>query len=60
MNNLWEKSGGRWGLFQKVGPLMGLGVIVIILSVISEDFLSVTNIFNVLRQVSITPYWPSG
>ncbi|MGI6127508.1 MAG: ABC transporter permease subunit [Planifilum sp.] len=53
MNNLWEKSGGRWGLFQKVGPLMGLGVIVIILSVISEDFLSVTNIFNVLRQVSI-------
>ena len=32
---------------------MGLGVIVIILSVISEDFLSVTNIFNVLRQVSI-------
>jgi ribose transport system permease protein len=41
------------GLFQKIGPLMGLGAIVIVLSFISEDFLTVTNIFNVLRQISI-------
>lgn len=53
MNSLWKNTGGRLGLFQKIGPLMGLGVIVIVLSFISEDFLTVTNIFNVLRQISI-------
>ncbi len=51
MNTLWKNS--RLGLFQKLGPLMGLGVIVIALSFISGDFLTVTNIFNVLRQISI-------
>ena len=51
MNTLWKNS--RLGLFQKIGPLMGLGVIVIALSFISGDFLTVTNIFNVLRQISI-------
>ncbi|MEW9031443.1 MAG: ribose ABC transporter permease [Planifilum fimeticola] len=53
MNSLWKNTGGRLGLFQKIGPLMGLGAIVIVLSFISEDFLTVTNIFNVLRQISI-------
>lgn len=53
MKSFWKKSGGQLGLFQKIGPLMGLGVIVIVLSFISEDFLSITNIFNVLRQISI-------
>lgn len=38
---------------QRMGPLLGLILIVIILSVISTDFLTVSNIFNVLRQVSI-------
>ncbi|GAA5346074.1 ribose ABC transporter membrane protein [Planifilum fimeticola] len=53
MNSLWKNTGGRLGLFQKIGPLMGLGAIVIVLSFISEDFLTITNIFNVLRQISI-------
>ncbi|MDA8352282.1 MAG: ribose ABC transporter permease [Firmicutes bacterium] len=43
----------RVGLAQKLGPLLGLGMIVIVLSMISRDFLSFTNIFNVLRQISI-------
>ncbi|WHX40330.1 ribose ABC transporter permease [Mesobacillus sp. AQ2] len=40
-------------VFQKLGPLIGLFLIAIILSVMSADFLTVNNIFNVLRQVSI-------
>ncbi|WP_210366145.1 ribose ABC transporter permease [Bacillus sp. REN3] len=40
-------------IFQKLGPLIGLFLILIILSVMSPDFLRVNNIFNVLRQVSI-------
>lgn len=43
----------RVGLAQKLGPLLGLRMIVIVLSMISRDFLSFTNIFNVLRQISI-------
>jgi ribose transport system permease protein len=44
-----EKS----GILQRMGPLLGLILIVIILSFINSDFLTVSNIFNVLRQVSI-------
>ncbi|MBA4532451.1 MULTISPECIES: ABC transporter permease subunit [Brevibacillus] len=36
-----------------MGPLLGLFLLVIILSIVSSDFLTVSNIFNVLRQVSI-------
>ncbi|PTX59960.1 ribose ABC transporter membrane protein [Melghirimyces profundicolus] len=46
-------SATRVGLAQKLGPLLGLGIIVVVLSIISRDFLSFTNIFNVLRQISI-------
>jgi ribose transport system permease protein len=40
-------------VIQKLGPLIGLIVIVVILSILSSDFLTLNNIFNVLRQVSI-------
>lgn len=40
-------------MLQRMGPLLGLGVIVVALSMISNDFLTVGNIFNVLRQISI-------
>jgi ribose transport system permease protein len=40
-------------IIQKLGPLIGLFLIFLILSVMSQDFLTVNNIFNVLRQVSI-------
>lgn len=43
----------RINLFQRMGPLVGLVLIVIVLSVISSDFLTINNIFNVLRQISI-------
>jgi ribose transport system permease protein len=43
----------RFNLLQRMGPLLGLALIVIVLSVISDDFLTVSNIFNVLRQISI-------
>ncbi|MDQ0412233.1 ABC transporter permease subunit [Mesobacillus stamsii] len=43
----------KYNVFQKLGPLIGLILISIILSVMSSDFLTVNNIFNVLRQVSI-------
>ncbi|MGJ7918966.1 ABC transporter permease subunit [Neobacillus sp. LXY-4] len=38
---------------QKLGPLVGLVIITVILSVISPNFLTLDNVFNVLRQVSI-------
>ncbi|WP_199670750.1 MULTISPECIES: ribose ABC transporter permease [unclassified Rummeliibacillus] len=42
------------GLVQKLGPLLGLLLIIIIISFMSPSFLTATNIFNVLRQVSIS------
>lgn len=53
MEVLLKKQSIWTGRAQKFGPLLGLAVIVIGLSFISRDFLSVTNIFNVLRQISI-------
>jgi ribose transport system permease protein len=38
---------------QKLGPLLGLVIITILLAIISPSFLTLDNIFNVLRQVSI-------
>jgi ribose transport system permease protein len=43
----------RFNVLQRMGPLLGLGLIVIVLSIISDDFFTISNIFNVLRQVSI-------
>ncbi len=42
------------GLMQKLGPLFGLLLIVVIISIMSPSFLTSDNIFNVLRQVSIS------
>ena len=42
------------GLVQKLGPLLGLLLIIILISIMSPSFLTATNIFNVLRQVSIS------
>jgi len=44
---------GNTGILQRMGPLMGLALLVIVLSIISEDFLTASNILNVLRQISI-------
>ncbi|MEG6573027.1 ribose ABC transporter permease [Caldibacillus debilis] len=41
------------GFFQKMGPFLGLLLIVIVLTILSPNFLTVTNILNVFRQVSI-------
>ena len=38
---------------QKLGPVIGLLLIVIIISVMSPNFLTLNNLLNVLRQVSI-------
>lgn len=43
----------RFNVLQRMGPLLGLALIVIVLSVINSDFLTISNIFNVLRQISI-------
>ncbi|GAA4708358.1 ABC transporter permease [Brevibacillus fulvus] len=40
-------------VIQRMGPLLGLALIVIVLSIVSDNFLTVSNIFNVLRQISI-------
>ncbi|PWW29587.1 ribose ABC transporter membrane protein [Cytobacillus oceanisediminis] len=41
------------GSLQKLGPVLGLILITIILTIMSPNFLTADNIFNVLRQVSI-------
>ncbi|RHW42588.1 ribose ABC transporter permease [Neobacillus notoginsengisoli] len=37
----------------KLGPLIGLVILILILAVVSPSFLTLNNVFNVLRQVSI-------
>ncbi|MBE3102720.1 MAG: ribose ABC transporter permease, partial [Bacilli bacterium] len=44
---------GSQSILQKLGPIIGLLVIVIIITFLSPNFLSLNNILNVLRQVSI-------
>ncbi|MFZ4451112.1 ABC transporter permease subunit [Salibacterium aidingense] len=49
MNN----GGSFKGTLQKIGPLLGLVLLVIVLTMLNPSFLSLNNIFNVFRQVSI-------
>ena len=49
-----SKTNSTKGLIQKLGPLFGLLLIVVIISIMSPSFLTADNIFNVLRQVSIS------
>ena len=44
---------GSQSILQKLGPIIGLLVIIVIISIMSPSFLSLNNILNVLRQVSI-------
>lgn len=43
----------QFNFLKRMGPLLGLVLIIIVLSVVTTDFLTVSNIFNVLRQISI-------
>jgi ribose transport system permease protein len=43
----------KFQIIQKLGPLIGLILITVILSIVSSSFLTLENVFNVLRQVSI-------
>ncbi|WP_066055975.1 ABC transporter permease subunit [Robertmurraya korlensis] len=38
---------------QKLGPLIGLFIITFVLAIVSDNFMTVDNILNVMRQVSI-------
>ncbi|MBD7945897.1 MULTISPECIES: ribose ABC transporter permease [Psychrobacillus] len=40
-------------VLQKLGPLLGLILLVVIITIMSPNFLTVNNLMNVLRQVSI-------
>ncbi|MCW3481272.1 ribose ABC transporter permease [Neisseriaceae bacterium JH1-16] len=40
-------------LIQKLGPLIGLLILCVALSLLSSDFLTLNNLLNVMRQVSI-------
>ncbi|KKO54575.1 ABC transporter permease subunit [Paenibacillus sp. DMB20] len=48
-----EKGFKVSGLTQKLGPLLGLIILVVIVSVLNPGFLEPLNILNLLRQVSI-------
>ncbi|MBO8162176.1 MAG: ribose ABC transporter permease [Brevibacillus sp.] len=46
----WKQGGN---ILQRMGPFLGLVLIVVVLSFLSDNFLTISNIFNVLRQISI-------
>ncbi|MBM7706003.1 ribose transport system permease protein [Chryseomicrobium aureum] len=46
-------TASKQGLIQKLVPFLGLFLIVTIITILNPDFLSVSNLLNVLRQVSI-------
>lgn len=48
-----EAKPRRLGIGQKLGPLAGLLAIVLVVSIMEPDFLTLNNLFNILRQVSI-------
>ena len=50
---LTEKKPRRLGIGQKLGPLAGLFAIILVVSIMEPDFLTLNNLFNILRQVSI-------
>lgn len=52
VGNLQLKNANT-NLFQKIAPFIGLILIIIIITAINPSFLSMSNILNVLRQVSI-------
>ncbi|MCG0040991.1 ribose ABC transporter permease RbsC, partial [Escherichia coli] len=41
------------GVMQKLGPFLGLFILVIIVSILNPSFLEPLNILNLLRQVAI-------
>lgn len=41
-------------IISKLGPLIGLILLIIVVSILNPSFLTISNIFNVLRQVSIS------
>ncbi|QBK25911.1 ribose ABC transporter permease [Ureibacillus thermophilus] len=41
-------------IISKLGPLIGLILLIIVVSIMNPSFLTISNIFNVLRQVSIS------
>lgn len=47
-------------IVQKIGPFIGLLLIIIVISIMSPNFLTINNIFNVLRQVSINAFIAFG
>ena len=46
-------TASKQGLIQKLVPFLGLFLIITIITILNPDFLSVSNLLNVLRQVSI-------
>jgi len=51
--NMLKSNDNTQSIVQKIGPFIGLLLIIIVISIMSPNFLTINNIFNVLRQVSI-------
>ncbi|WP_114570149.1 ribose ABC transporter permease [Exiguobacterium flavidum] len=50
---LEQQKTKKVGLGQKLGPLIGLLAIIIVVTILEPGFLTLPNLFNILRQVSI-------
>jgi len=48
-----SKAANKTNIIEKLGPLLGLLILVIIITVLNNSFIAPSNIFNLLRQVSI-------
>jgi ribose transport system permease protein len=53
MAALTQTSPKRGKLLQQIGSLIGLVLIVVVISILNPSFLAPSNLFNILRQVSI-------
>lgn len=48
-----SKSLQKRGLIERLGPLLGLLILVVIITILNNGFIAPNNILNLLRQVSI-------
>lgn len=48
-----DKSLKQSSIIEKLGPLLGLVLLVVVITVLNNNFIAPSNIFNLLRQVSI-------
>src|SRR5699024_8033565 len=58
--NMLKSNDNTQSIVQKIGPFIVLLLIIIVISIMRPNFLTINNLLNVLRQVSINAYISFG